>query len=101
GIRDRNVTGVQTCALPISSDTPSLTGKKAIITGAGKGIGRATALALAKEGVSLGLLARTEEDLKKVADEVNDSGVQVAIATADEIGRASCRERVKSAEGCG
>lgn len=61
----------------------SLKGKKAIITGAGKGIGRATALALAKEGVSLGLLARTEEDLKKVAAEVKEDGVEVAIATAD------------------
>ena len=61
----------------------SLKGKKAIITGAGKGIGRVTALALAKEGVSLGLLARTEEDLKKVAAEVKEDGVEVAIATAD------------------
>lgn len=61
----------------------SLKGKKAIITGAGKGIGRETALALAKEGVSLGLLARTEEDLKKVAAEVKEDGVEVAIATAD------------------
>lgn len=60
-----------------------LSGKKAIITGAGKGIGRATALALAKEGVSLGLLARTEEDLLKVADEVKETGVEVSIATAD------------------
>lgn len=61
----------------------SLEGKKAIITGAGKGIGRATALALANEGVSLGLIARTEADLQKVADEVNGRGVEVVIATAD------------------
>ena len=71
----------------------SLKGKKAIITGAGKGIGRATALALAKEGVSLGLLARTEEDLKNVADEVKKDGVDVAIATAD----VSSNEQVTSA----
>ena len=71
----------------------SLKGKKAIITGAGKGIGRATALALAKEGVSLGLLARTEEDLKNVANEVKEDGVDVAIATAD----VSSNEQVTSA----
>lgn len=61
----------------------SLTGKTAIITGAGKGIGRATAIALAKEGVSLGLVARTEEDLQKVADEVQSEDISVSIATAD------------------
>jgi len=61
----------------------SLEGKKAIITGAGKGIGRATAIALAKEGVSLGLLARTEEDLQKVADEVKGNAINISVATAD------------------
>jgi len=71
----------------------SLSGKKAIITGAGKGIGRATALALAKEGVSLGLIARTEEDLQKVADEVQTNGVDVYIASAD----VSSNEQVTSA----
>src|SRR5699024_9817814 len=61
----------------------SLDGKKAIITGAGKGIGRATALSLAKEGVSLGLVARTETDLQKVAKELENDGVDVFIAPAD------------------
>src|SRR5690625_7419153 len=61
----------------------SINGKKAIITGAGKGIGRSTALALAKEGVALGLIARTEADLQNVAEEAKAEGVQVYIATAD------------------
>lgn len=61
----------------------SIKGKTAIITGAGKGIGRAAAVALAKEGVHLGLLARTEADLQKLADEVKQEGVKAAIATAD------------------
>lgn len=61
----------------------SIQGKTAIITGAGKGVGRATALALAKEGVSLGLIARTEKDLQNIAEEARAEGVQVAIATAD------------------
>lgn len=34
----------------------SLKGKTAIVTGAGRGIGRAVAIALAKEGVNLGLI---------------------------------------------
>lgn len=61
----------------------TLKDKVAIITGAGKGIGRATALALAEEGVSLGLIARTKEDLEAVAKEAENHGVKVAIATAD------------------
>ena len=61
----------------------SLQGKIAIITGAGKGIGRATALTLAKQGVSLGLIARTEADLQAVAEEVSAHSVRVEIATAD------------------
>lgn len=44
---------------------------------------RATALTLAKQGVSLGLIARTKTDLQAVAEEVSAHGVRVEIATAD------------------
>ncbi|MDT8860663.1 3-ketoacyl-ACP reductase [Alkalihalobacillus sp. MEB130] len=61
----------------------SLKGKVAIVTGAGKGIGKATAIALAKEGVQVGLLARTEADLLEVANEIEATGSKAAYATAD------------------
>ncbi|MET3507830.1 3-ketoacyl-ACP reductase [Halalkalibacter oceani] len=61
----------------------NIAGKTAFVTGAGKGIGRATALALAKEGVHVGMLARTEADLKEVAAEIEQLGVKAAYATAD------------------
>ncbi|WP_050614416.1 3-ketoacyl-ACP reductase [Bacillus testis] len=58
--------------------------KTAIITGAGKGIGRATAIDLAKEGVNLGLLARSEEELKMLCAELTETyGIQAIYATAD------------------
>lgn len=60
-----------------------LSGKTALITGAGKGIGKALAIALAKEGVNLGLIARTESDLQQLAAEIEPLGVKVAIATAN------------------
>jgi 3-oxoacyl-[acyl-carrier protein] reductase len=61
-----------------------LRGKNAIVTGAGKGIGRAIAIALAKEGVNLGLLARTASDLEEVAQLIRGSyDVQVSIAIGD------------------
>ncbi|MFF2481040.1 3-ketoacyl-ACP reductase [Paenibacillus sp. NPDC058071] len=62
----------------------TLQNKTAIITGAGKGIGKATAIALAKEGVSLGLLARTVSDLETLqASLTSEYGVNVYTATAD------------------
>lgn len=60
-----------------------LTGKTALITGAGRGIGRATAIAFAKEGINVGLLGRTAENLEKVAGELAEYGVNVTMATAD------------------
>ena len=61
----------------------SLQGKVALVTGAGKGIGRAVALALAAEGVQVGLLARTESDLQEVAAEIIAGGGTAVTAVAD------------------
>lgn len=61
----------------------NLTGKNALITGAGKGIGRATAIAFAKEGINVGLLGRTAANLEAVAKELEEYGVNVTMATAD------------------
>jgi 3-oxoacyl-[acyl-carrier protein] reductase len=48
----------------------------AVVTGASRGIGRATALALARRGLDVALLARTSEDLSRVAREVSACGVK-------------------------
>ncbi|KAF0818840.1 MULTISPECIES: 3-ketoacyl-ACP reductase [unclassified Cytobacillus] len=61
----------------------TLKGKTALITGAGRGIGRAAAIALAKEGVHIGLLGRTIENLEKVAEELSQYEVNVSAAAAD------------------
>ncbi|MDO6391422.1 3-ketoacyl-ACP reductase [Pontibacter sp. BT731] len=73
----------------------SLKGKSALITGAGKGIGKAIAIALAKEGVNVGLLARTKSQLEEVATELKALGVKAAIAPADVTDINSVNEAVK------
>jgi 3-oxoacyl-[acyl-carrier protein] reductase len=60
-----------------------LTGKRAIVTGAGRGIGRAIALAFAAEDASLVITSRSESELRAVAAEARQFGVDVAVIPAD------------------
>ncbi|MFV8334591.1 3-ketoacyl-ACP reductase [Flavobacterium sp. RSP29] len=60
-----------------------LKNKNALITGAGKGIGKAIALALAKEGVNVILVARTQEEIDSVAAKARSLRVKALAITAD------------------
>ncbi len=60
-----------------------LTGKKALVTGASRGIGRGIAVAYAAAGADVALLARNADLLAEVAEEVEALGRRAVIATAD------------------
>ncbi len=61
----------------------SLKGKSAVITGAGRGIGRAIALAYAESGADLVIAARTESQLEEVAGLAREHGGNVVVAPTD------------------
>ena len=62
-----------------------LVGRRAVVTGAGQGIGRGVALALAKEGAALVLAGRTLEKVERTAREIADVGGE-ALAVRCDVG---------------
>ena len=60
-----------------------ITGKKALITGGSRGLGRATALALAAEGVHIAITGRNESTLQKTVKEIEALGVKAIYSVFD------------------
>lgn len=74
----------------------TLQDRRALITGASGGIGRALALELARRGAHLVLVARREEKLRELAAEIEHLGRRAIIATGD-ITESAVRERALTA----
>ena len=103
--------------------TKPLASRIALVTGASRGIGYATAVALARAGAHVVAVARTQGGLEELDDEIRKDGgsatlvplnltdfdgiarlgaalndrhgkLDILVGNAGEIGRASCRERV-------
>ena len=67
-----------------------------VITGASSGIGLATAISAARQGVALVLNARSEDVIKDVADNINDAGGE-AVHVAGDVADKATHERIVQA----
>ncbi len=72
-------------------------GASALVTGAGRGIGRAISLALAGAGASVTAVARTKSELDALVAEIGRGGGQAVAHAADLTGREACDEAVAHA----
>jgi 3-oxoacyl-[acyl-carrier protein] reductase len=61
----------------------NLKGKKAIITGGGRGLGKATAIAFAKEGINVAITGRNEVVLKETVSELEAFGINAIYSVFD------------------
>jgi len=60
-----------------------LEGKAALVTGAGRGLGRSIALAYAQEGADVAIISRTSTELEQVVEEIRALGRRGLAITAD------------------
>ena len=60
-----------------------LDGKKALVTGAGRGIGMGASIALAESGANVTLISRTEKELKDLTDHINNRGYKASYEVLD------------------
>lgn len=67
----------------MSTEIFSLSGKVALVTGASRGIGRATALAMAAAGADVAVAARSEDDLETLGSEVEELGRRCLVVPTD------------------
>ncbi|MBM3688585.1 MAG: SDR family oxidoreductase [Actinobacteria bacterium] len=74
-----------------------LDGKRALVTGASRGIGRAIAIAYAKAGADVAILARNAELLDDVAAEISALGRRAVVAAADVLDAEVTRSAVSGA----
>jgi NAD(P)-dependent dehydrogenase (short-subunit alcohol dehydrogenase family) len=75
-----------------------LAGETALVTGAGKGIGRSLALTLSGAGARVTLVARTRSDIEQLAAEIRGSGGEAVAVPADVGDPASVAQAVHTAE---
>lgn len=67
----------------MDGDNPPLTSRRALVTGASRGIGRAIALALADAGADVVVTARSVDDLEEVASEITVRGQRSLVVPCD------------------
>ena len=70
------------------------TGQHAVVTGAGRGLGRAIAIGLASEGASLTVCARTESELRRTVERIRSTGGQVESYSVDLADDRACQELI-------